>query len=389
MNEILKMNLKEMAGLAFDCSCGRRHSVNIGKIVIGKNVLSEVVETAATFKEGKMFMMSDTNTYRVYGRWVEESLAGNGFSFKSFVFDTPHPLIPDERAVGRLLIEVEKGTSLIIAVGSGVLNDLGKFLSYKTGIPYIIVGTAPSMDGYASVVAPFIVGGVKRTLPGVYPAAIIADLDILRETPMEMLQAGFGDILGKLTALADWRLSRILNDELYCETCAKIVKDALDKCLNNIDGIVAREEKAVRYIMEGLILSGIAIGLHGNSRPASGAEHNFAHYWDMDAISRNHEHPLHGNSVAVGTVITSYVYELMRPELPSGLEAPKPGEVTGYLNKIGSCDNPRDLGISRALFRRSMLEALKLKPRYTIMHLAEERGMLESITDELTGRFYD
>jgi len=383
-------NISELAGISFDCDCGRKHSVDIGKIYIDtKGVPEEILKSVSEFKGKEILLVADTNTYEVYGSYVERMLADNGFNLRKFVFKTEHQLVPDEKALGTLLTEIETETSLVLAVGSGVINDVSKHVCHKTGKPFIIVGTAPSMDGYASVVSPIIINGVKRTLPGCYPRAIIADITILKDAPMVMLRAGFGDILGKLTALADWKLSKIINNELYCETCVELIKNAVEKCITNINGLAARDEKAVGYVMEALVLSGIAIGLHGNSRPASGAEHNFAHYWDMDAISKNIEHPLHGNSVAVGTVIASYVYDYMKPYLPEGVPNPDPQTVIDLLKRMGSCYSPKDLGISRELFVRSMYKAYKLKPRYTIFNLAEEKGMLDKITNELTEKFYN
>ncbi|HEY8500853.1 MAG TPA: sn-glycerol-1-phosphate dehydrogenase [Clostridia bacterium] len=390
MKKITEMNsISEMAGISFDCDCGRKHAVDIGKIYIdNKGVSEEILKSVSQFKDKEILLVADTNTYVVYGSYVEKMLAGNGFNLRTFVFKTKRQLVPDEKALGLLLTEIETETSLVLAVGSGVINDICKHVCHKTGKPYIIVATAPSMDGYASVVSPIIVNGVKKTLPGKYPLAIIADLAVLKNAPIDMLRAGFGDIMGKLVALNDWNLSRIINDELYCTTCAKLIENALEKCISNVDRFLKRDEQAVGFVMDALVLSGVAIGLHGDSRPASGAEHNFAHYWDMDAISRNVEHPLHGNSVAVGTVIASYVYEYMAPFLPDGLQKLDTNMIIGLLKKLGACCSPFELGISRELFVRSMYEAYKLKPRYTIFNLAEEKGMLDKITKEFTEKFY-
>lgn len=389
LKNITDMNINEIAGLSFECGCGRTHSVGIESIVIGSGILSEVKNAVKGYKDGEILLLADTNTYKICGENVKTLLQKEGFHIRQFVFDTPgHQLVPDEKAIGRLFVEHSSKLSLILVTGSGVLNDLAKYISYKTGTPYIIVGTAPSMDGYASVVSPAIIDGIKITLQGVYPKAIIGDTSVLKGAPKDMLNAGFGDILGKITALADWNLSRILNNERYCNTCADMVKNALNKCIENIEGIANREEQAVCYLMEALVLAGITIGFHGDSRPASGAEHSFAHYWDMDAIARGVDHPLHGNSVAVGTVVTSHVYDFMAPYLPDGVEKPDTQRIIGYIKKLGAASTPKELGLSRELFERSMHEAYKLKTRYIIFHLVEEKGLLDEITKQLSEKFY-
>jgi glycerol-1-phosphate dehydrogenase [NAD(P)+] len=245
MNEILNLSISQMAGISFDCSCGRKHSVDIKRIVVGSGVMGDIMDIASDFREGSIFLISDNNTYRVYGSRVEEELKKNSFNVKSFVFETSHPLIPDEKALGRLFIEIEQDTSLIIAVGSGTINDLARMVSSRTKIPYISVATAPSMDGYALVVSPLIVEGMKKTFPAVYPYAIIADMDILKEAPMHMIHAGFGDILGKLTALSDWELTRQVNGEYYCDTIVELVRRAIARCIESADGILKRDETAI------------------------------------------------------------------------------------------------------------------------------------------------
>lgn len=388
MDDILYMKTDDLAGLSFDCSCGKRHTVDIKKIVTGNGVLGRIAEIASDFRNGRIFIIADNNTYPICCKDVEGLLERQGFDTYSYVFDARHPLIPDEKVLGRLIIETEARTSLIIAIGSGTINDLARMVSFKLRIPYIIVSTAPSMDGYASVVSPLIVDGSKVTYQAVYPYAIIADSNILKNAPMNMIQAGFGDILGKLTALTDWELSRRLNGEYYCETTVKVVRAAIEKCRQNITGITKRDEASVLYLMEALILSGIAIGIIGNSRPASGAEHHMAHYWEVDAIKRGGDHPLHGNSVGVGTVVVSMLYKLMAEKLPDGMQTMEPGEVTELLDRIGAASHPAKLGIEKELFRRSLIHAKEIRPRFTIFNFAEMTGRLEECADILTQKFY-
>jgi len=389
MTDILNMRIEDMVNLSFKCSCGRNHSVDIKKISISSNVISEVLNIASKYKEGKIFLLADNNTYLISGKNIEEELKKEQFNVKSYVFQTVYPLVPDEKALGRLLVEIEEDTSLIISIGSGTLNDLGRILSFKLKIPYIIVGTAPSMDGYASCVSPLIINGFKTTYKAVYPMAIIADLKAMKSAPKEMITAGFGDIIGKYTALTDWKLSKDLNDEYYCEKTVRLVKNAIEKCVNNIDGIINRQDSSIKSLAEALILSGAAIGLIGNSRPASGAEHHLAHYWEMDFLSKGKPHPLHGNSVGVGAVVIASLYEMIKEKANIQMELPDPLTIRKLLVKIGACDNPKDLGIEKELFTRSVLHAKEVRPRYTVFHLAEKLGVLEEAAIKLTEMFYD
>ncbi|WP_271812775.1 sn-glycerol-1-phosphate dehydrogenase [Clostridium beijerinckii] len=388
MNEILTKTIEEMADMEFDCSCGKKHRVDIKHIYVGENVYNRILDVAKEILPKEILLVSDNNTYKALGKRVENELTESGYKINNIILVSDGDLIPDEKAIGRVLVEVNNETELIVAVGSGSINDICRIISAKTHIPYVIMGTAPSMDGYASTVSPLIIDGAKVTYPGTNPYAIIADSNIMKDAPFEMICAGFGDILGKYTALSDWRLSNTIHNEYFCDTTEKLVRNAMYKCFENIEGAVKREVKAIEYISEALILSGIAMTLSGNSRPASGAEHHLSHYWEIDKLSRKLEHPLHGNSVGVGTVISAWLYKKHNIEERFGIETPVPEITINLLNSIGAKSNPKALGIEKELFHRSVIHALEIRPRYTILQYAKTENMLEECANELTNLFY-
>lgn len=390
MKDLFSTGIEELPGFSLDCPCGRRHSVDIEKLSVRNGILDELVKGLMPFRDGKLFVITDENTYSVFGGSVIARLEKEGFHLKSFVFPKgSHDLIPDEHAIGRLLMELEQETSLLLAVGSGVLNDLARIIAFKTNKPFAIAGTAPSMDGYASVVSPLIINGKKLTYPGKYPYAIFADTSIMKNAPMVMIRAGYGDVLGKLTALADWQLSRIMEGEYYCETTARLVQNGVGKCIESTEGLAARDEEAIRHLIEALILTGISMGLVGISRPASGTEHQLAHYWEIKAIEASCEHPLHGNAVGTATVVTAMLYELAADLLPAGIDYPSVSYVTGLLEKIGAAVSPRELGIDRALFADSLLNAMNLRNKYTLLRFCDAKGKLAEFAEILVRRFYD
>lgn len=311
MKHLSNLSVEEMTGLNYKCSCGKEHNVEIQNIKVGKGVLNELLTIIKSYEGKKVFIIEDTHTFEVAGKKVEELLKDK-FEVSKYVFNEEH-VFPNEATLGRLLQKIPKGTSLIIAVGSGSINDISRFLSYKIGIPYVIVGTAPSMDGYASVVSPLICDGVKVTFDAVYPLAIIGDIDIMKEAPMRMLQAGLGDILGKYTALADWHIANVLNDEYFCSEVEDLVLSSLKKCEEAVDGVTSRDPETVKNITDALILSGIAIGMVGASRPASGAEHLLSHCYEMIFMNRGDSPKwLHGNTVGVGVGASAYAYRYLK-----------------------------------------------------------------------------
>jgi glycerol-1-phosphate dehydrogenase [NAD(P)+] len=358
-------------------------------IYVGEGVHTKIVDIVKEILPKEILIVCDKNTYKALGKSVESKIIEAGFNYKNIILSSGEgDLVPDERTIGRLLVEVSDETELLVAVGSGTINDVSRIVSARTKIPYVIVGTAPSMDGYASTVSPLIIDKTKLTYPGTHPYAILADSTIMKDAPFEMICAGFGDILGKYTALSDWMLSHKIYDEYFCKTTEKLVREAMNKCFASIEGAVNRDPKAIEYIAEALILSGVAMTLTGNSRPASGAEHHLSHYWEIDKLSRDLEHPLHGNSVGVGTIISAWIYKELKIEEKYGIKVPGPEEIIKLLDSIGAKSSPKALGIERELFHRSVIHALEIRPRFTILQYAKNENKLEECADKLTSLFY-
>lgn len=388
MASILDRPISQWAGMEYSCACGKSHKVDIQAIRVGSGVMQELPGILRDLGASHIFLVADNYTYEAAGRQVEQLLDQAGLSYHKRVFQTETPLVPNEYALGSVLAAMTSQDDMLLAVGSGTLNDVTKYVSARTGIPYVIAATAPSMDGYASTVAPTILDGFKTTLPAVYPAAIVADVDILKDAPMPMLTAGFGDIIGKFTSLADWRLSHQLNGEYYCPEVAGVIEAAVETCAANAKALAQREPQAIRAVTEALILSGLAMGMVGVSRPASGAEHQMAHYWEMDALRRGEEHPLHGNAVGVGTVLAASLYEMAVEYLPQGFAAPDKGQILACLQAAGSCADPKELGIRRELCLESLLHAMELRDRFTVQKLLEQKGKLSLCAQELVARYY-
>ncbi|MDO4941350.1 MAG: sn-glycerol-1-phosphate dehydrogenase [Lachnospiraceae bacterium] len=391
MNEILDMTMNEMANASFECSCGHHHTFGIEHLAIGKGTLPKLLEFAAPFKNQPITMISDNHTFEAAGEKCLQLMEDDGFDVNSHVFQTGDGiLIPDESVVGRVMMELRPGTGLIVSVGSGTLNDTAKYVSARTGIPYIIVCTAPSMDGYVADGAPLIKAGRKISFVATLPYGVVGDTDIMKEAPMHLIHAGFGDVLGKLTALADWYLAREIAGDECCETCVTLVQRALKKVIDNAEGIAKREDEAILYLIEALTLTGVAMALVGISRPASGAEHMLSHYWEMDFIAKKKFPELHGIKVGIATPIIAEVFEMMEDDIPDcAMElAPSREEVEKLLKTAGAPVLPTDIGIDRDLFYHSMLGAYRVRERYSVLELAVQKGRIEEIAKKITDRIY-
>lgn len=304
--------IQDLIHREMECSCGRNHFAAIEDIIIRKDAIHMLPDLLAKYHCQKLFLVADENTYKAAGEKVAQLLKEKGFDLVIYIFQREKPLVPDEKAVGEFFVHLNRDRDIMIAVGAGTLNDLTKYVSFQSNIPYVIVATAPSMDGYSSFVAPLIADNLKTTYQATPTKAIIADISILKNAPMSMIRAGLGDMLGKYTGLCDWQLTRIINGEYYCAQVANLVKKSVEKCISQVSGIKKRDEIAMTHLTEGLILSGIAMSFIGNSRPASGSEHHLSHFLEMMFLFSGKEAILHGIKVGIATIAVIRLFHLLQ-----------------------------------------------------------------------------
>ena len=305
-----EMSLEEiLRGEGIACACGKTHTCGLRYLKVGRGVLEKLPEGMAMIGVKRPLVVMDMNTRRAAGEAVERVLRAAGIAYRTFVFPFPGRIEPDERAVGSLTMAMDPGCDVLLAVGSGVINDCCKVAAHAAGKPSMVVCTAPSMDGYASNSSSMIQNRVKVSLYNACPQVIIADTAILATAPDIMLQAGLGDMLAKYVSVCEWRISHLVYGDPYCEEIAGLVRASLRRVVQHADGLMRREDEALCAVTEGLILSGVAMAFAQISRPASGLEHYFSHLWEMQALQKGAPSDLHGIQVGVGTLLTLWIYE--------------------------------------------------------------------------------
>lgn len=309
------MALEHMLGRRTGCSCGRDHDCDIRHVVIGPDALAQLPGLAGPYQ--KILMVCDENTRRVCGTRAEALL---GSKVRTMVYPGHRLVVPNEEAIAALEGALTPDTDLILGVGSGVISDLCKYVSFGRDLPYFIVATAPSMDGYASKGAAMLLRNMKITVSAHVPQVILADTAVLREAPMEMLQAGYGDIIGKFSCLNDWRLGALVNGEYLCEETWQLTWDTACRVAELGPAIAAREEAAVGTLMEALVQVGIAMAHMGNSRPASGSEHHLSHFFEVTGLLWDQPYLSHGVDVACSAWVTAKLrQQLLALEEPGDL----------------------------------------------------------------------
>jgi len=435
--------LADYLAVPLTCDCGREHYASLRTVSIRKGALQDLPQVARELGAKSLFLICDQITYEIAGARCMEILEGAGVKAKAVRL--AHTDF-DEATLGELLIQMPPDCDLMVAVGTGAINDMTRYFSFRMGRPFMTVATAAPMDGFASSIAALNVNHLKTTFEAQTPAAILGDTDILKNAPYRMIAAGLGDLLGKFTCLCDWKLARLINGEHYCGHIVELVESCVQSVLADAGKAKDRDPEVLGQIMEGLVLTGVAMSLYGNSRPASGCEHHMSHYWEMLFEQQGRRPVPHGTQVGVGTVLVLKLTEALRRATvdfdaaraaaraydPAVWEAdiraaygpaaqgvidmeaqaqknettarlkridameahwgevlallgalPASETVMGLLRSLDSPCLPAQIDVDEALLRNTLLYCKEVRARYTILQLLWDLGLLEPLADQV------
>jgi len=280
-------------------------------IYIGEDAVPHLEQYCGAHQINQFLLVADQNTYAALGRSVAASLEARKWDVRSVVFESPE-VVPDEAFITQVLLQADQVERTYLAVGSGTITDITRFASHRTRRPFISLPTAPSVDGYTSPSASLVIGRIKQTVMAQPPQAVIADLATLAAAPQPLIAAGYGDMLGKAIALADWQLGHLLWDEPYNAEIAQRVRASLDECVQATLEIGRASAAGVTKLMSSLIDSGFCMLDFGNSRPAAGAEHYMSHYLEMKLLREGRPAVLHGAKVGLCSLWVADLYARLR-----------------------------------------------------------------------------
>src|SRR5690625_3105253 len=362
----------------------------IPEIMIEKGALQQITSYVKEKKFTKLVLVVDENTKNVAGQQLEKLLGDKGNTVTTVELrpNKHGQVIANEETLVQLLVETPSDTQAILAIGSGTIHDIVRFVSYKMNIPFVSVPTAASVDGFTSKGAPLIFRGFKETIQTASPLAVFADIDVLKAAPREMTASGFGDIVGKYTSLLDWKISNLVANEPYNNLAAKLTRESLEACVRNVHQIAINEDEGLEILTQSLIESGLVMLVLDFSRPASGSEHHLSHYWEMELLKKDEKQLLHGAKVGVAlTIITdlykqfvtnfdidhvssNYIYiDRVKDHWPNIKEMiyqlPNGDDIRSLLKEVGGPATFKELNVSDRLVRDSLNEAYHLRDRCT------------------------
>ena len=297
------------------CSCGKRHQIDVKEILIEAGAVEKLEEEMS---EGYLknyispLLICDTNTHQA----TEEIMEDIYDRCQVLVLDADN-LHADNHAVEIVENYMDEDIDIILAVGTGTIHDISRYIAYQYRIPFISVPTAASMDGFVSTVAAMTWNGLKKSVPAAAPICVYADTNIFAKAPKRLNISGASDLLGKYICLADWKIAHLLTGEYYCDSVAEMEVKALKSVRGVLRDIPEGDEEACEKLMYALILSGLAMQMTGNSRPASCAEQHMSQLWEMEVINRKLD-ALHGEKVSVGTMEVLKEYKRIAKAVRSG-----------------------------------------------------------------------
>jgi len=262
-------------------------------------------------KGSRIRIVADRNTWKAMGEEVEQKLRSAGLATRSTIYEEQY-LAADAESIFRLLVDDDPEERLYVAVGSGTITDIVRFATHRTGRAFVSMATAPSVDAYASIVAPVVVEGMKRTVPAQAPVAVFADSEALARAPRAMIAAGFGDMICKFSAVADWRMGALVWGEPFDEAIARRSVEAAKACVDAAAAIGETKPEGLATLMAAVVESGLCMAEAGHSRPASGAEHQYSHFWEMRLLLENRPPVLHGLKVGIGTIEAARLWDIVR-----------------------------------------------------------------------------
>jgi glycerol-1-phosphate dehydrogenase [NAD(P)+] len=443
------------AGVALD-ELMRPHADRLAtrQVRLGVGALEAVPQVCRELlPAGPWLVVSDPVTQTVAGARAVAALTAAGAAIRAEVLEPQageRTLVADDAMVARVAALFDAGgprATAAIAVGSGTVNDIVKLAAHRANRPYVVVATAPSMNGYTSAIAAILSRGVKTVQDARGPVACIADLDVLAAAPARMIASGFADLVSKPVSNADWLLSHHLTGSFYSAEVIRLVEASTIWLEGRVARLPARDRDAVAALTAALLASGYAMALAGTSAPASGGEHLISHYLDMTHHAGGGAHDLHGCQVGVATQVAAAFYEALLaagpgaveparavarlrrwPEYEEGIRArfgvladdvlpyaragyPAPQQLAARLERLqaewlrivaplaarlrpaaairadllaaGAPTTFAELGVTPERARRAVLDARDIRPRYTILHLAWELGRLEEWTDRV------
>ncbi|MBW1803325.1 MAG: iron-containing alcohol dehydrogenase [Deltaproteobacteria bacterium] len=428
----------DLFGKTIRCSCGRTHQITPNHVDYEEDAISRMPGTLSGLNSGRrLAVIMDARTRAAAGKGIVERFKANDWQVhETLVPDSADGASPvcDDGTKEKLESEIPE-QDVLIPVGGGVITDLGKWIAFDRGIPFVAFATAASMNGYASAnVAPTL-KGIKSLIRARPPEAIFSRPSVLGDAPWELTASGLGDIIAKSVSSADWFLNHFLFGDFFCERSVGLIADVEPLYFDHPEALNAGDKGAIRALFMGLLLTGVSMTMAESSAPSSGGEHMVSHTLDMMSDMDGIPHDLHGRQVGIGTILASELYRRVldtdSPDWKAPLESTDisfwghlsgniqeqyglkqerlrkarevlsrgnqwdelrsrirpmlraPGDVKGCLQRAGAAYRAEDIGCNKERILAAFRHAHEIRSRFTVLDLAHLFGIMPRAAEEI------
>jgi len=350
-------------------------------VITAEPVFERLAQDLQACGASGILVVMDENTRAACGTLVENALRAAGLAPAALVLPGAPIVAADETSIARVLQVLDGKTLALVAVGSGTITDIVRFVAYQTRLPFYSVPTAASVDAFTSYTAAITIGGVKYSFPTKTASGVYIHLPVLCAAPRRMTAAGFSDMAAKYTGLADWELAHLLVDDAYDAEVALQSRKALDGAVAQAERISEAAPEGISGLVDSLVVSGNCMVAVKSSRPAAGAEHSLAHFWEIRHQQKGLPPSLHGEKTGVAAVLVACLYASLRAlspaEVQSRLEAfslPDPAREAAQV-----CVAYGNAGADLLTTQASFLGALRPKAQQVAARLVERWDQVQAI----------
>jgi glycerol-1-phosphate dehydrogenase [NAD(P)+] len=281
-------------------------------VVLNNSAFDDLVKFTLSLDPRPILVVADEHTDLAAGEEVTARLKCTGLSVKKVLLSGEPWAAADEGSLAQVLAALNAREHLLVAVGSGTITDVTRFVAYQARLPYVSVPTAASVDAYNSITAAITLRKVKHSFVTKPAAGVFANLPTLCAAPPALTASGYGDMLAKFTALADWQLAHLLLDEVCPSDILEPIAEATRACADQAEAIRDHTADGIAVLFEGLLVSGDCMVKMRNSRPAAGAEHSLSHFWEINHSRLGLPESLHGAKTGAASVIIAGLYDRLK-----------------------------------------------------------------------------
>jgi glycerol-1-phosphate dehydrogenase [NAD(P)+] len=326
------------------------HRIDLPRVVlVGWGVLGSLGEVFLELGLNRPLIVTGHKTIEIAGARAEEFMKDLGLK-PELELCTEADLDTVER-ISEKAESIEADT--VIGVGGGRTIDVAKLSAGKTGAFFISIPTTASHDGIASNLASVKGLGRPYSMKAKPPIAVLADSQIISESPYRFTASGCGDVISKAVSVRDWRLAHEEKNDYYGEYAGSLALMGSSLIMRNAEKIRDQAQEGYRTLLEALVSCGVSMSIAGSSRPCSGSAHLISHALDMIAPGG----ALHGEQCGVGTIMMAKLH---------GLDWER---IRGSLAIIGAPTTAEELGIDGETLVEAIVMAGSIRPeRYTILN---------------------